>query len=102
MCRYIIYFCYYCLLSLCMFSDLSLSDSLINFTAKDQEREDLSDGINDTLFVIIGPLIIYLRLSEPYVLQELRYQFKRCFCRRSKRSNKIKYSAESLDSFLNS
>lgn len=86
---------------MCTAFDLEILANLLQVEINMQQHIYLQ-GITDALFVILGPAIIYLRLSEPYVFQELQFQLKRAFCCVSKRNDQINYSSESLDSFLNS
>lgn len=103
--RYVTYFFYCCLLFSSCIIDLNQDLDIINFFNPNNDKtvQHSITNLKYLLFMVVGTLIIFLRLSEPYVLHELRYQMRRCcFCRHSKRSKKIKFSDESLDSFLNS
>lgn len=52
-------------------------------------------------FQTFGILLALIRLFEPYVWQTFRTEVLK-LCGRKYRAKKLKYSAESLDSFLNS
>lgn len=55
------------------------------------------------IFLSSGIPIVFLRICEPYVFEELLRQTNRIFCQnRLQLTRKVQYSKESLDSFLNS
>lgn len=58
--------------------------------------------VESLVFLVPVIPIVLLRVCEPYVFQELTIQVRK-LCRKDSTSNKtIKYSDESLDTFLNS
>lgn len=55
------------------------------------------------IFLLSGVPIIFLRLCEPFVLQELKKVCRRQILRdKGYQGNNVQYSKESLDTFLNS
>ena len=49
-----------------------------------------------------GIPIAILRLREPYVFEELKFKILSCLRIKPKSTKRLKYSKESLDTFLNS
>lgn len=49
-----------------------------------------------------GLLIFVIRVSEPYVLNQIKADLIRCFCCKTTKQRKMKFQNESLSSFLNS
>lgn len=54
------------------------------------------------VFIVPGIPIAILRMSEPYVLQEIKRIWYKLTCRKNVKVKSVKYSKESLDTFMNS
>jgi hypothetical protein len=56
----------------------------------------------DFLFPLVGVLIMLLRICEPFVYKKLKRQLQQLFFKDKYKAQKIDYSKDSLNSFLNS
>lgn len=98
--RHILYLLFYFLMIFNVISDL-YTDEIFEKVFQFDEKTFLM--VESSLYFLSGAPVSLLRLFEPYVLQELKNVMNRYLCCSKKKENtKIKYSKESLDSFLNS
>ena len=79
---------------ICFYIEIMILLYRIGFQPKDKYILDLTQF----LVCIDGILLAIVRINEPYVYQ----QMKKALCRKSKSSKKVKYSDNSMLSFLNS